>query len=173
MHVAHGSLMWIGWLVFLPAGIFLAAHFKHLGVWWFRLHVILQTTAIVIIAASFILIVVTVNFSDAHFANTHTRLGLASVSLLAVTPILGILANKLWKPERTSTPIFPDRIHLFFGYSTLLLAGVTLFYGLAQYGASRTIFGLVAAWDGLVLLVFFLLYTPKARGKLQRNSNSH
>jgi hypothetical protein len=53
---AHGFVMVTAWFFLLPAGIFMAAFFKHLHA-WFRLHILMQTLGVLLAISGLIIAV--------------------------------------------------------------------------------------------------------------------
>ena len=81
--------------------------------WWFWLHFTTQVTALVFMIVGLAMAILAVeNGTGDHFADTHPRLGLATLLLaLVVVPILGLIAHYFRDPTRTSAPIFPNMTH--------------------------------------------------------------
>ena len=102
-----------------------------------------------------------------HIETGHAKMGVTTLALTACTPVLGVLADLFWNPDRKKIPIFPDKLHWVFGYSCLLLAAVTLFTGLKIFRASELIFGLCGAWLGLIVIAFvFMMVRGKRKSDL-------
>jgi hypothetical protein len=154
----HGSLMFVAFFVLFPIGIFIAAYLKPIGVWWFRLHVLIQIIAILVAYAGFITIVQWTSKQQLeHFRATHQRLGLTIIILVTITPFLGMLADMLWKPDRKGRPLFPDYTHWLFGYVTVLLAWINVYLGLKKIGDTDAwVWALVSVWMGLVFLLYLI-----------------
>jgi len=136
----HGSMMFAIWAVLIPSMSFLARYYKRFP-WWFNVHRIVNSIAMLAMIAAFGL---AISFTTPHFNIAHTIIGLIVVILGVAQPILGILADKLFDPKRTGTPFFPDRVHWILGWGSLTLALINIILGLQQYGASN---GISVAYD--------------------------
>jgi hypothetical protein len=150
LKLAHGYLMFLGWAIFIPVGSFIARFLKKFP-WWFNVHRILNGFAMLMTTAAFIIGVYMVDKSN-QFKDPHHQLGLAITILGTFQPILGIMADKMFNPDRTSTPIFPDIIHWIFGWSAYLLGYVNIILGMRLYGSTE---GLVIAFgvcSGVIIL---------------------
>jgi len=150
LQLAHGYMMFIGWAIFIPVGSFIARFLKKFP-WWFNVHRILNGFAMLMTTAAFIIGVYMVPTSN-QFKDPHHQLGLAITILGTFQPVLGILADKMFNPDRTSTPIFPDIIHWTFGWSAYLLGYANIILGMRLYGSTP---GLVTAFgvcSGVVIL---------------------
>lgn len=87
---AHGAIMFVSWAFFLPIGIFLPAFYKKYGILWFRLHILVQTFAVSLAIIGFIVALHFITIEGTpHFDGAHQRLGLATMIILAITPLLG------------------------------------------------------------------------------------
>eukprot|EP01097_Dermamoeba_algensis_P001528 TRINITY_DN1576_c0_g1_i1.p1 TRINITY_DN1576_c0_g1~~TRINITY_DN1576_c0_g1_i1.p1 ORF type:complete len:469 (+),score=121.17 TRINITY_DN1576_c0_g1_i1:359-1765(+) len=152
---AHGWLMWIGWGVLVPLAAAIARFMKKtIGVWWFRLHIILMLLALAVIIAGFGIIV---NESREHFETSHARLGLATFILAMIQPIVGFIADRMFDPNRDKTPFFPDILHWIFGWSALVMALVNIWLGIDLYDSPQVIWilwGIHFALMTLILIVW-------------------
>mmetsp|Transcript_6087 Transcript_6087/g.8496 ORF Transcript_6087/g.8496 Transcript_6087/m.8496 type:complete len:582 (+) Transcript_6087:109-1854(+) len=150
---AHGFLMFFAWSVFIPVTSFIARYLKKFK-WWFNVHRIVNSGAMVIGLVAFILALV---FCTSHFDTPHKIIGLVVTILGILQPILGVVADKMFDPNREKTPIFPDKIHWLFGWSSLILGLVNVFLGLVAYGSGT---GLKIAYlvYAILLGVFLLGY---------------
>jgi hypothetical protein len=156
--VWHGALMFAAFLVFFPLGIFLPAFFKWIGGSWFRIHVVNQVLTVLLVYSSFIVIIEwTASQQLSHFRAPHQRLGLSIVIIMTITPFFGMLADFMYDPKRKRVPVFPDMVHCFFGYSTIILAWVNVYLGLHKINADAVWWVLVAVWMGLVAVAFTVL----------------
>lgn len=164
MIMAHGIMMFMAWGIFIPIGVFLAAFGKGLGVWWFRLHVFCQVTAFLLTISAFGVIIGYVqNQGSNHFSEAHSVIGLIIVILVCLTPILGIIADKKWNPERKSTPIFPDLTHWFVSYTAIILAFIAFFLGLALASAANFLYILVGIWVAIVCVLYLVLTVKRVK----------
>jgi len=55
--------------------------------------------------------------------------------LSCLAPALGIAADCVYDPGRSSPPIWPDRMHWWIGRTTVLVSYVTIMLGMNQIGA--------------------------------------
>lgn len=77
-------------------------------------------------------------------------------------PVLGILADRMFKADRKHAPIFPDMVHWLLGYCLIGLALIECYLGLAMYCVSTTTIGLFVA--AVIVAAFaFLLFDAFAR----------
>jgi len=155
----HGSLMFIAWCFFLTYGGLIARFFKSKGAWWFRLHITLQMTGIILMIGAFtIAIMFTDQLGTPHFSAIHQKLGLSIVIIALLNPLLGILADVMYKPERKNTPIFPDIIHWIIGHFLILGSYVVVWLGLDVYGTtSKVCYILLCIWLAIYLAIFIVL----------------
>eukprot|EP01098_Paradermamoeba_levis_P008219 TRINITY_DN3408_c0_g1_i1.p1 TRINITY_DN3408_c0_g1~~TRINITY_DN3408_c0_g1_i1.p1 ORF type:complete len:550 (-),score=155.41 TRINITY_DN3408_c0_g1_i1:90-1739(-) len=131
----HGWLMWVAWGILVPIGSLIArAMKKSMGVWWFRIHIVLMVLAAALTIAGFGIIV---DYKSSHFNNVHSRLGLAVFILAMIQPFIGVLADFMFDADRTKTPIFPDMVHWIIGWSTLILAFTNFWLGIDIYDAAK------------------------------------
>jgi len=145
----HGILMFISFLVLTPIGSVLARFGKALGPLWFRLHIALQTLAMLLVFAGLNLAVQFVTLRDPsspHFNSAHAKLGIIVFLALLFSPIFGVLADMFFKPGRVSTPIFPDMLHWIVSYIDILGAFATMFLGLIEIGSDWIWKGLYLGW---------------------------
>jgi len=171
LRFVHGAMMFIAFLVLMPIGAIIARYMKSIGPWWFHLHRIIMLFALLMILIAFILVLVYIK-TGSHFlrrtlpppfGHVHQRYGLAIIILSFIQPFIGLAADKLFDPNRTHTPIFPDILHWIIGWSIIIMAIVQCFLGLAYLYASTVLFGLLGAWTGIIifvnlgLLIYFIL----------------
>lgn len=65
--------------------------------------------------------------------------------------LLGMIADKMYDSERTSIPIFPDRIHQLNGILIFLLATVNVLLGIELYDRHPILKSLYFGYWGLIL----------------------
>jgi hypothetical protein len=140
--IGHAVLMFISWGLFVWIAMCLARFFKHIGVWWFRFHILLNVLTTILTITGFILAVLAVNNRWIRDASTvgstknimisciHAWFGTVVVFSLIAQIILGYLADKLWTKDRKSIPLFPDQLHWWLGRSSMTLALVTIVLGM-------------------------------------------
>ncbi|KND03392.1 uncharacterized protein SPPG_00880 [Spizellomyces punctatus DAOM BR117] len=118
--VAHGSLMFIAWLVILPMGAFISRYLRFIPNWIY-FHLTAQLLGVLIIITSFVVILATyINYNY-----PHAILGTTMIGLLCLQLLLGLGNRKMlrsvlpYSPRRQFIRIF----HRTLGY-TLLLAAI-------------------------------------------------
>jgi hypothetical protein len=104
----HASLMVFSFAFAMTLGSFVARYLKAYY-WWFPLHIILQITGTMGALIAFIIALVMVH--GGHFKSLHSIFGIVTLSFAFLSPILGVASHIMWNPERTSIPLFPDKIH--------------------------------------------------------------
>jgi Na+-driven multidrug efflux pump len=68
-----------------------------------------------------------------HFLYVHSIAGLMVFILLLVQNLVGIVIDRMYESDRVVIPI-RDKIHWWLGRSVFVLAIVTVFLGVTQYG---------------------------------------
>eukprot|EP00004_Rigifila_ramosa_P004626 TRINITY_DN15103_c0_g1_i1.p1 TRINITY_DN15103_c0_g1~~TRINITY_DN15103_c0_g1_i1.p1 ORF type:complete len:948 (+),score=173.48 TRINITY_DN15103_c0_g1_i1:222-2846(+) len=165
----HAVLMGLGWGVFVPVAILLAASFKHIGHLWYQLHTALQLCALALICAGFGIIVdyVENDFQQTDsLAKAHGWVGLLSVVAVLANPIIGFYANAVYQPDREAPPVWPDLVHAWIGRVGGALAIVAISSGFWVLDSNRGFLGLFFAW----LAVLFALGVWM---KLRHSKGSH
>lgn len=155
----HGALMFIAWGFLISIGGLVARFFKSKGAWWFKVHIFCQMTGVILMVAAFVMaIMFTDILNNPHFNAAHQKAGLVVVIFGLINPVLGSLADFLYKPDRKSTPIFPDFIHWIIGHLLIIGSFVVLFLGLAQLtiytNVSVGLYVGLGAWVALYLILF-------------------
>ncbi|RKO86610.1 DWNN domain-containing protein [Blyttiomyces helicus] len=158
--------MAVGWVVAAPLAIVVARYGKAaLGVWWFRIHVVLMVGgATVGTYVGFGMVYTAIEWvgsphfevtADAHGA--HVVLGLLVLTLIAPQAILGFVIDRLWTPTRVSIPWW-DRLHWWVGRIVVLVTVINIPLGINTYGGAGSwayiVYGL---WLGLVVVSFVSL----------------
>jgi len=156
---AHAGMNFIAWMILIPIGSFIARYFREkLDVWWFRLHVFLQTLGFVMSAIAFVLAFVGVELSGTpHFSNVHSYFGFFLFILAMGQTGLGILSHFKYDPHRKATPIFPDIVHRWFGLFCMLLSIVTVYLGLYYNQVNAGIWFLGVLTVTYCTLIFLVL----------------
>ena len=135
---AHGAILLLSWFVLLPAAGLLARLGKSVGHVWYTTHRAVGSVGTLASVAAVALAVVSVDRSGgSHIVNTsrstftlHALLGIGVVVLAAVLQLpLGVLANRMWSPDRKGTPLFPDKVHLGLGKVLYLMGSVNSILG--------------------------------------------
>jgi hypothetical protein len=143
LRLAHGALMFICWSIIVPIANFIARYLKRYT-WWFNVHRILNGGAMIFMIIGF---AIAIAMTTLHFDTGHKILGLIIVILGVAQPVLGTIADKLYDPDRPSTPIFPDKFHWFIGWITLLLGLINVAIGINVYDS-----------QDLVVLAIYIVY---------------
>eukprot|EP00004_Rigifila_ramosa_P011653 TRINITY_DN2495_c0_g1_i1.p2 TRINITY_DN2495_c0_g1~~TRINITY_DN2495_c0_g1_i1.p2 ORF type:complete len:365 (-),score=72.00 TRINITY_DN2495_c0_g1_i1:113-1207(-) len=170
----HSILMFISWSVLVPAAVTLPAFFKHIGHIWYVMHAILQTIAMVLSTASFVVIVQYVDgdFQQSGAMKAHAILGVIAMALMWILPPLGIYADRVYNPDRSETPFWPDGVHAIFGRLGFTLSIVVIIIGLADAGRPELL-GIYIAYIGLIFAFFaFMGKRTKAHGAHQASSKA-
>lgn len=98
-YTAHGWLMFMGWGIMVPAGVFSSRFLKHLkdGL-WLKLHKGFMALALLLMSVGLIVVVKqTEDKHLRHFDNSHTKYGMAALCLGFLQPINAFLRPH--KPE--------------------------------------------------------------------------
>jgi len=131
LKLIHGSLMFIAWFGIAPFGFFLARFMKSFS-WWFQVHRAIMLVAMATMIAAFGVIIAETAPGE-HFNNAHKIIGLIVVIMGAAQPVIGFLADKLFNPDRKSTPVFPDMVHWSLGWVSITLGMINIILGLILY----------------------------------------
>eukprot|EP01104_Vermistella_antarctica_P012056 TRINITY_DN3430_c0_g1_i3.p1 TRINITY_DN3430_c0_g1~~TRINITY_DN3430_c0_g1_i3.p1 ORF type:complete len:734 (-),score=183.04 TRINITY_DN3430_c0_g1_i3:6-2207(-) len=153
----HGSLMAISWSLFIVVAVVVARFLKRFK-WWFPVHIALAVVGLLGVVAGLVVIIIGVENDEGgsrHFNNVHSWFGLAVIVLSAIQPILGVVADRMYKPGRDKVPVFPDKVHWWLGRFLLVLAAATTLLGFDQLGVSTAWYIVIIAWWAFVLAVMF------------------
>ncbi|KAJ3162661.1 S-methyl-5-thioribose-1-phosphate isomerase [Geranomyces michiganensis] len=118
--VAHGSGMFVAWLVLFPGGAYYSRYMRFLPRWiW--VHAILQCLGLGLLVACFLTIVVTLGRIRIH---AHSILGLTMLSLLALQLLGGLTNRALLRTDlpRTRRRSAVKLFHRTVGYVLILMA---------------------------------------------------
>lgn len=126
---AHGSLMVVGWVLFMTIGRFIAAYGRKIPYWW-QFHVGFQMLAMVSISFSLALILKAVGTQGSHFNNVHGIVGIVLVVAAFVQTALGGMAHFL---RTVHSPVFPNGVHQYLGHIIWWGAIYNIPLGLRQY----------------------------------------
>eukprot|EP01117_Protostelium_nocturnum_P012386 TRINITY_DN4570_c0_g1_i4.p1 TRINITY_DN4570_c0_g1~~TRINITY_DN4570_c0_g1_i4.p1 ORF type:complete len:548 (+),score=121.01 TRINITY_DN4570_c0_g1_i4:177-1820(+) len=162
-HAAHGIIMAVSWAIFVPLVIIMSRYFKNIGEPWFRVHVAFGLLTLVLVIIAFAIGVSMVEGPQFQQKDkvriSHAWIGLFVFIFVIIQVVLGFIAHKMWSPERTHTPWFPDRIHHWIGRISFLSAIVNIFLGISSLNDTNYTKYLAAygAWVGVLLIVFVVL----------------
>lgn len=126
----HAILMLIGWGALLPLGVILANTLRTLGPVWFALHRIIQIIGLALATAG--VAIALSKFEGLEDDHKHRRLGLTVMVLGWLQPFNALIRPHPPKDdERKSALRWAWEIfHKGIGYVTLVLACITIFWGL-------------------------------------------
>jgi hypothetical protein len=173
----HGRAMVLAWGVLAPLSVIIARYFKVMPgqdwphaldnqIWW-RCHWIGQ---VIVLGLSIIGLILVLPLQIVELS-THGILGCLVLVALAIQVALGLLRGSKGGPTATAPDgslrgdhydMTPRRrwfevLHKAIGYSVLVLAGVTILYGLIQVNGVNWIWVLIVLWWlclGAVCVVF-------------------
>jgi hypothetical protein len=169
----HGFLMLLAWTVLSVVGTFFARYLKDLGHAWYVAHRGMMSTAVLLTFIGFILITIHVGKDGLHYNSVHALLGVVVIMFSIAQPLIGILSNRWWSPNRNGTPVFPDVVHWWLGRLTILvgfvtsLLGVLLAAGGAVYAASG---GMIVLLIWVVVVVVYTALGEKFVGAIHHNA---
>jgi len=116
----------------MSIGIFVARYLKQYY-WWFHLHIVVQVLSLSCAFIGFVLALI-MTPTGRHFSNIHSWFGLTVLCLSCLAPALGIAADCVYDPGRSSPPFWPDRLHWWIGRTTVVVAYVAIILGINQIG---------------------------------------
>lgn len=144
VYIIHAVLMGVGGGVLLPLGVMFARFGRNQQpatgpkAWWFVRHQAIQYTGVACILAGF---AVAVNMKDGrHFTRLHERLGLAVVVGVVLQPLNALVRPSATLPLSIARQVW-SLCHRVLGYGVLVLAAVTIYFGLRLLGlqSARTV----------------------------------
>lgn len=173
---AHGALMFVAWYVLVPIGIMIARFFKHIGHRWYIYHSICMSLAALCTITSGVIIFAvlwpTVTFQATFdpILLAHAYIGILVIGLGAFAmPVLGKLADYLYKPERSSAPVFPDRVHAWLGRLVGILAFINIWLGVIIFDTRKTVWiavGVILAVIYIVAFIFLQIRRKRDEGQI-------
>lgn len=129
--LVHGALMIAAWAVLAPIGAFFPRFLKMIGHSWYLTHRAMLSMVTGLTVLAWVLAIV--HIETLIFTSPHVIIGLVIVILALAQPIIGILANRWFDPERSGVPIFPDIVHQWLGRVLTFLGFVNCLLGLVLY----------------------------------------
>jgi len=170
LRLTHGALMFIAWGVLVPLGIFAArftkARMPHTGSnpFWFTAHRVLQGCAFALFTIALVLAIVMV-FPGYHFRQAHSIIGLITMLLGLLQPILAFVRPAAAPPGYVEAPMRRawQSAHRGMGYLSALLAVPAIFLGLRIYGAHVGFLAAYAVFAALLLGAFAVLERRRQR----------
>jgi len=179
MRLTHAILMVLAWMIFAPAGIFIA-RFGHKYKWWFYVHIAIMVAAAVLCIVG---LAIGIIMTSSDFKQTdrliliHSFLGLfVTIGACAVQPILGFIADKMYDPNRKSIPVWPDKIHWLIGRYSYVAAAINILIGmlyLALHYVYFILFFIVLLLQVVLYHYLDLVYCIKNHTNDQSNNNSN
>jgi len=163
--VAHGVLMLLGWGVLLPQGILAARYLKWRGPLFYKLHLRLQISGMLLGVAGLVLALV----QFAPFGGGvggHSLLGLVVSALGLLQPLNGALRPKKGAPRR----VLWEVLHKGSGYLAMLLAVPTIYLGILTLheqeaiALPRTLAGFGGAYTAVLAATLLAAGVMQARG---------
>eukprot|EP00300_Choanocystis_sp_HF-7_P006304 c14616_g1_i1.p1 GENE.c14616_g1_i1~~c14616_g1_i1.p1 ORF type:complete len:388 (+),score=29.87 c14616_g1_i1:77-1165(+) len=171
IRTAHGVVLFFAWVLVAPLGSLVARYCKDLmGVWWFRVHVGSQLLVAAATIAGFGM-GVWMTVADFKGANVvHKILGLVIFIATMLQCLLGFVADRLWSPSRTRTPVVPDKLHWWFGRLLMLAGIVNCFLGLYSISSASTTTVVLFAVAVLLVLVLGVVMHFVFGGQIHHNA---
>ncbi len=171
--IAHAVLMTVAFALLIPLGVMTSSFLPHqLVVSWLPIHVGLQVVAACCMFAGFgVILYVLSDTGIGHFNNAattatnhcHSIFGVIIISLIVVQISLGIFSDAWWRIQfwrKGSIPLpgpFPEKTHWWLGRALVIMSVVQIYLGLVEgqdiLGYGNWVYGLYAAWYGLMLIV--------------------
>jgi len=156
----HGIVMVIAWALLAVFGTFIARYGKAgMKAWWFRVHVIVMVIVWCLTIAGFGMIVwfvqqvANTDSTKIHFDGAHQAIGLVITIAMMVQPSLGVIADRLFNPNRKWVPV-QDYLHQWLGRLLVLLALIQIGLGFQLYCVTPAVLGLYIAMIFVMLAVF-------------------
>lgn len=166
----HGLLMLIAWLAISAVATFIARYLKDLGHGWYLMHRGMMTMVVVATFVGFILITIHVGADGVHYGSPHAVIGVLVVMFSIVQPLIGILSNRWWSPNRNGTPVFPDVVHWWLGRIVILLGFVNCLLGILLYNADSPSGALILFLIWVVVIIVYTALGQKFIGAIHHNS---
>jgi len=131
LYIVHGCLMFFSYAICMTFGIFVARYLRHKVAFWFSLHVVVQTVAVLACCSGFGIAIYLIH---PHFDAPHAKLGYFIVSSSVITAILGIVADRMYDPSRGShTPFFPDKLHWWVSRIVVICGYINIILGILDF----------------------------------------
>lgn len=164
----HGVMMMLAFATLMPLAAIAAAGRKTIGAWWFPAHWVVNAVALAAAIAGFVIAFVAKKGELEE--GVHQVFGVVVFGLAILQSGLGLAAHFMFDPTRTSTAIFPDIVHHWYGRAVMLCGFAVCFLGV--WTASSTIriptnapYGLLGAAVGVSIVVYLVvLFTQRGSG---------
>ncbi|XP_074296186.1 cytochrome b561, DM13 and DOMON domain-containing protein At5g54830-like [Silene latifolia] len=130
----HGFMMFLAWGILLPGGVMAARYLKNLkGDGWFKIHVYLQYSGLVIVLLGFLFAVA--ELKGLYVTSLHVKLGMTAITLACFQPINALLRPK--KPASGEPPlrrVIWEYSHVIAGRSVIIIGMAALLTGMKHLG---------------------------------------
>jgi hypothetical protein len=171
MQLVHGIMMLLAWLALATPSMFIARFLKDLGRPWYVLHRGMLSAVLLLTVVAFAIITAERVINGANYTSPHSYIGVIITILTIAQVVLGVAANRLWSPDRSGTPVFPDMVHWWLG-RTLLVAGAgNCGWGIVLF-ASGFNAGFYIYIVYVVLLIAFVIAGQIVIGAVHHNADS-
>eukprot|EP01132_Coremiostelium_polycephalum_P011939 gene11939-14612_t len=140
----HAVFMCVAFAFCMPMGAFAAKYLKAFH-WWFPLHIILQTSALILAIVAFILVLVMNKGLD--FSTYHAIMGFITICLAVVAYGLGVTSHLMWNPNRRKIPFFPDITHWLNGRLVIIFSVAPIVSGMVLHQVPNA---LIITYGGLM-----------------------
>ncbi|EGG13698.1 cytochrome b561 / ferric reductase transmembrane domain-containing protein [Cavenderia fasciculata] len=147
----HAAFMTVAFGLLMPFGVFVGRYLKA-HMWWFPLHIIIQSIATIFAIIGFSLALKMVG--GLHFTTVHAIMGFITLCLMMLSVLFGALSHFLWDPLRKKIPLFPDIMHWIGGRLVVLCGIVTIILGMVLYPVPQA---LIVVFGITVGLYFFVI----------------
>ena len=171
----HGSMMVISWMFFADIGTFTAGFVRtkypeHSGLYWFHIHQVCMCTTCILTVVSALMMFIGKGLAPLNIvkisANPHTLIGLITLILTCVQPIMGFLRPDPFSSRRRKFNI----IHRYNGYLTSCIAFMAILSAsLLQEATLQSAYGdyliyVSGSFVGFFFLCHLFLRLVKLRG---------
>jgi hypothetical protein len=148
----HGALMFLGWAVVMPVGIYVAAFERNKLENWLQVH-----QAIMVSAAGCILIayIIALSVVSGHFKQTHQMIGHALFAWLVVQAAVGFTIRRLHERQRMPRRWY-DNLHRISGALLQVSALVNIGFGLRDHPWANQTIGIAYGLYCFSIIVVFL-----------------
>lgn len=154
----HGTMMVIGWAVFLQWGAFIARYLKSDTGLWLNCHIAFQVCGICCCIVGLVFGIMSVQFN--HFVITHSILGLVAMLLLILQPINAIIRppkSTTFSDVKSTSRRLWEWVHFFGGRCSLLISFAMISIGVFLAVTPTLIWSLWFGYLGLVVTAYILV----------------
>eukprot|EP00211_Chloroparvula_japonica_P006332 CAMPEP_0119125740 /NCGR_PEP_ID=MMETSP1310-20130426/4912_1 /TAXON_ID=464262 /ORGANISM="Genus nov. species nov., Strain RCC2339" /LENGTH=412 /DNA_ID=CAMNT_0007115841 /DNA_START=24 /DNA_END=1258 /DNA_ORIENTATION=- len=167
----HGNMMIIAWVLLAVWSSMLPAYMKKtLDVWWFYAHIGMNIAILVLsLLATGLIFYMHQLEGESHVHNLHQLYGYTILLGVVVQSGLGVWSHVWWNPNREVVPLFPDKIHWWFGRVLIVVAWCNVILGLQKFGEkwNALSYTLLYLWFALVAayVVIFEIYEERTKSE--------